>query len=74
MRGPGDIYGTRQSGALDFKIADIVHDVDIMEETKEAAVALLTDDPYLEREQHRRLREELHKNRNRQVLQWSKIS
>jgi ATP-dependent DNA helicase RecG len=74
MRGPGDIYGTRQSGALDFKIADIVHDVDIMEETKEAAVALLTDDPYLERQQHRRLREELHKNRNRQVLQWSKIS
>jgi ATP-dependent DNA helicase RecG len=36
MRGPGDIYGTRQSGELKFKLADIVHDVAIMEETRAA--------------------------------------
>lgn len=74
MRGPGDIYGTRQSGALDFKIADIINDVDIMEETKAAAQLILNQDPYLEQPQHAVLRQDIHKNRNKQVQQWSKIS
>ncbi len=74
MRGPGDIYGTRQSGALDFKIADIIHDVDIMEETKEAAQKILSQDPLLELPQHRQLQQDVHKSRNKQVQQWSKIS
>lgn len=74
MRGPGDIYGTRQSGALDLKIADIIHDVAIMEETKIAAQQILATDPYLQFPEHTRLREALHKNRNKQVQQWSKIS
>lgn len=74
MRGPGDIYGTRQSGALDFKIADIIHDVDIMEETKAAAELILSQDPYLEHPRYAALRQDVHKNRNKQVQQWSKIS
>ncbi len=74
MRGPGDIYGTRQSGALDFKIADIIHDVDIMEETKAAALDILAADPYLEQPQHLQLRQDIHKSRNKQAQQWSKIS
>lgn len=74
MRGPGDIYGTRQSGALDFKIADIINDVDIMEETKAAALFILNQDPYLEQPQYAALRQDIHKNRNKQVQQWSKIS
>src|SRR4051812_27068 len=74
MRGPGDIYGTRQSGALDFKIADIINDVDIMEETKAAAQLILNLDPYLEHPQHAALKQDIHRNRNKQVQQWSKIS
>lgn len=74
MRGPGDIYGTRQSGALDFKIADIIHDVDIMEETKAAAQNILSADPYLEQPQHQPLKQDIHKSRNKQAQQWSKIS
>ena len=74
MRGPGDIYGTRQSGALDFKIADIINDVDIIEETKAAAQLILNQDPYLEHPQHAALRKDIQKNRNKQVQQWSKIS
>lgn len=74
MRGPGDIYGTRQSGALDFKIADIIHDADIMEETKVAAQEILAADPYLEHPLHQRLKTDIHKSRNQQVQQWSKIS
>jgi len=74
MRGPGDIYGTRQSGALDFKIADIIHDTSIMEETKAAATAILQNDPVLASPQYALLRNLLHHNRNKQVQQWSKIS
>jgi len=74
MRGPGDIYGTRQSGALDLKIADIVHDIDIMEETKAAAQQLLTADPMLQLPEHAGLRHSLHQSRNKQAPQWNKIS
>lgn len=48
MRGPGDLYGTRQSGLLQFKLADIVADADILEESRTAAKALLALDPNLE--------------------------
>lgn len=74
MRGPGDIYGTRQSGALDFKIADIINDIDIMEETKTAATNILQEDPYLQQPQYAALKQDIHKSRNKQVQQWSKIS
>ncbi|KAA5537130.1 ATP-dependent DNA helicase RecG [Taibaiella lutea] len=74
MRGPGDIYGTRQSGALDFKIADIIHDVEIMEETKVAAQTILNNDPMLEQPMHRALQIQIHHSRNKQVQQWNKIS
>lgn len=47
MRGPGDMYGTRQSGMLKFKLADIVQDSGILEETRQAAQLLLEQDPGL---------------------------
>ncbi len=74
MRGPGDLYGTRQSGAMNFKIADIVKDVDLMEETKTAAIQLLSIDPGLERADHQWLRVLLQQTRNSGVHSWSKIS
>jgi len=49
LRGPGDMYGTRQSGALRFKLADIVADAGLLHSTREAAQALLASDPLLER-------------------------
>jgi ATP-dependent DNA helicase RecG len=74
MRGPGDIYGTRQSGALDFKIADIVHDTAIIEETHIAAEALLNEDPLLEQVAHRALAGFLQPKSGRQGQAWSQIS
>jgi ATP-dependent DNA helicase RecG len=47
LRGPGDIYGTRQSGALRFKLADIVADAALMEQTRQAAQAITASDPGL---------------------------
>lgn len=45
MRGPGDIYGTRQSGALPLKLGDLVQDTPIIENARQAAQALLQKDP-----------------------------
>ena len=44
LRGPGDIEGTRQSGALNFKLASIVNDKGILELAKKEAEELLDKD------------------------------
>ncbi len=52
IRGPGDMLGTRQSGALDFKVADIVRDGKLLEESRQAALELLKNDPKLQIKDH----------------------
>ena len=47
LRGPGDLQGTRQSGILDFKIADIVKDEKLVAYTRNLAKAILDADPNL---------------------------
>jgi ATP-dependent DNA helicase RecG len=41
LRGPGDIGGTRQSGAIDLMIADLAKDGEILKESRETAVTIL---------------------------------
>ncbi|WP_138158805.1 ATP-dependent DNA helicase RecG [Peptoniphilus catoniae] len=48
LRGSGDIFGTRQSGFMNFKLADLVRDVDILKYTNLEAMKLLEEDPKLE--------------------------
>lgn len=72
MRGPGDLYGTKQSGILKFKIADIVADAAILEQTRAAAQQLITQDPTLTAPQHQPLRNILLKEGAKH--QWGKIS
>lgn len=40
LRGPGDLFGIRQSGALDFRLADIYQDASILKKANEAAATL----------------------------------
>lgn len=47
LRGPGDIDGTRQSGALNFKLANIINDRNTLEMAKNDAYALCEKDPTL---------------------------
>ena len=72
MRGPGDMYGTKQSGVLKFKLADIVLDGAILEETRIAAQQLLSQDPSLSQPGNQPLRFML-KQQGRQS-HWGKIS
>lgn len=48
LRGPGDLSGTRQSGVLDLKLADIVKDEPLMEQARATAWQVLDEDPLLE--------------------------
>lgn len=59
LRGPGDLFGIRQSGILDFKLGDVFQDAAILQEASQAAGRLLEEDPKLERAKHRLLRQKV---------------
>lgn len=59
LRGPGDLFGIRQSGDMEFKIGDIYNDSAILKEASEAADEILCLDPELDLEQHRFLKERM---------------
>jgi len=56
LRGPGEFFGTKQSGMPELHIADLLHDVEILDETRRAAQELVAGDPNLAREEHQPLR------------------
>jgi ATP-dependent DNA helicase RecG len=72
LRGPGDIAGTRQSGLLDFKLADIVLDREILQQAIQAAKRLLDADPELELPVNSPLRKQLMQEKGK--TPWSRIS
>ncbi|MGN0170253.1 MAG: ATP-dependent DNA helicase RecG [Lachnospiraceae bacterium] len=45
LRGPGDIFGIRQSGGLDFQIADIYQDAELLKEASREVKYILDQDP-----------------------------
>ncbi len=47
LRGPGDIMGTKQSGVLNLRIADIVKDHEILKLARSLAFSVLKNDPQL---------------------------
>lgn len=72
IRGPGDIQGTRQSGLLSFKLADLVEDKKILNAAHETVEYLLEDDPDLKKPENEGLRNYLALKRGKTL--WSKIS
>ncbi len=55
MRGPGDLFGIRQSGALAFRIGDIYNDADVLKMASECAEEILEVDPDLKTEEYKEL-------------------
>ncbi len=61
MRGPGQFLGARQSGLTGFKMANLVRDIDILHQAREAAFAIVKEDPQFKLPEHKILHEMLTK-------------
>ena len=61
LRGPGEIFGTRQHGLPDLAITDLSKHMKILEQAKEEAKAMLADDPALVAAEHSILRRRITK-------------
>jgi ATP-dependent DNA helicase RecG len=73
LRGPGDLQGTRQSGILDLKIADLIKDERILKYARSLASEILSADPELEQEKNRPLAKQLVQLK-KDFVNWSLIS
>src|SRR5918999_3148042 len=59
IRGEGTLFGSRQSGMPDLKVAKLLRDVDVLVEARREAFDLVASDPTLKRPDHRPLRREI---------------
>ncbi len=59
LRGPGDMFGTRQSGELGFSIADIYRDAKLLKTAEREATGLIEKDSELTMKEHEGLRKRL---------------
>jgi len=73
LRGPGDLMGTQQSGALDLLIADLGKDGELLQSARAAAQTILTDDPELVKPENAVVRTQITMAR-KTTVNWSRIS
>jgi ATP-dependent DNA helicase RecG len=73
LRGPGDLEGTKQSGILDLKLADIVRDEQMLRASRNIAQKLLDDDPHLVKQENQRIVRYLEYLSSKKS-EWSQIS
>jgi ATP-dependent DNA helicase RecG len=73
LRGPGDLMGTQQSGALDLLIADLGKDGEILKQAREEAQHILEQDPTLDKPENRTIRFQI-ESMKKTAVNWSRIS
>lgn len=73
LRGPGDLMGTQQSGALDLLIADLGKDQVVLQQAREVAIQVLNSDPDLKQPANSVIRQQIDSMR-KTVVNWSRIS
>ena len=61
QRGPGELFGTRQHGLPELRVANIIDDFSMLEAARQDAFDLIASDPQLERPEHSRLIPDLRK-------------
>jgi ATP-dependent DNA helicase RecG len=59
IRGPGEIFGTRQHGLPELKVADLIKDFELLRLARRDAFAIVKDDPGLNAPHHQQLRREV---------------
>jgi ATP-dependent DNA helicase RecG len=73
LRGPGDLMGTQQSGALDLLIADLGKDGAILQKARDVAREILEKDPELNQREHLPIRQQINSIK-KSAVNWSRIS
>ena len=73
LRGPGDMEGTQQSGVMNLRIADLIHDQKILLAARKEAEIILEKDDHLKLPEHQSLAIFLTHQQQRKGG-WSKIS
>lgn len=73
LRGPGEITGTRQSGALEFKLVNLARDAGILQLARRTAEHILQTDPEIEEPEHLPILRFLSSTKEFQ-REWYKIS
>jgi len=73
LRGPGDLMGTQQSGALDLLIADLSKDGKLLQQARDAANEILTGDPELKRPENNAIKIQIEQTK-KTAVNWSRIS
>ncbi len=73
LRGPGDLQGTQQSGILDLKIASLVHDTELISQTRNIAEEILSRDANLLSTENIRLKKQLEQIKKGKK-NWGRIS
>jgi ATP-dependent DNA helicase RecG len=68
-RGPGELWGARQTGLPALRVADLGRDIDLVEAARQLAGELVADDPQLLRPRHAMLRERLLRDHGEE-LSW----
>ena len=57
MRGPGELFGTRQHGLPPLRIADLQRDTELLQQARQDAIDLIARDPGLRDPAYQRLRQ-----------------
>ncbi|HHT9113346.1 MAG: hypothetical protein HZA47_00480 [Planctomycetes bacterium] len=57
LRGPGEFFGTRQHGLPELKISDLIRDFPILKQARSDAFEIVSKDPRLTQETHRKIRQ-----------------
>ena len=73
LRGPGDIFGIRQSGEFSFVLGDIYTDASLLKEASEAVDTLLCSDPELSSEDTLQLRQYFEEHRSANMVDFRTI-
>ncbi len=73
LRGPGDLMGTRQSGALDLLVSDLVKDGEILKTARIAAQDILRADPNLQKQENLMIKRHID-SFSKNVVNWGRIS
>lgn len=72
LRGPGDMHGTKQSGVLEYKLANIIDDSHLMSKARDMALHILREDANLQKPENAPLKRFL--SMNKSSTNWLEIS